>query len=125
MSEEVHELTSAGRIKRPAYNKVAQLVKVAWIALMLKKSKNPSNAVVFISVAKDGTEDDFIFDYDFLNDENNNLGDDVVFEDTIYDDFVAVPEYLHGGLTFTIYSIWNTLHSKPLQKEGHYTQRVL
>jgi len=29
MSEEVHEFTLAGRIKRPAYNKVAQWVKVA------------------------------------------------------------------------------------------------
>ncbi|CAI2180197.1 5442_t:CDS:1, partial [Funneliformis geosporum] len=38
---------------------------------------------------KDGTEDDFIFDYDFLNDENDNLNDEVVFEDTIYDEFVA------------------------------------
>ena len=88
MSEEVHELTPAGRIKRPAYNKVAQQVKVAWDSINVEKIKK-SFKYCGISVAKDGTEDDFIFDYDFLNDENDNLGDDVVFEDTIYDDFVA------------------------------------
>ena len=41
-----------------------------------------------ISVAKDGTEDDFIFDYDLLNDENENPNDDEVFEDSVYDDFI-------------------------------------
>ncbi|CAI2179361.1 1654_t:CDS:1, partial [Funneliformis geosporum] len=88
ISEEVPELTPARKIKRPAYNKVAQLVKVAWDSINVEKIKK-SFKCCGISVAKDGTEDDFIFDYDFLNDENDNLNDDIVFEDTIYDDFVA------------------------------------
>ncbi|CAI2198677.1 16619_t:CDS:1, partial [Funneliformis geosporum] len=88
MSEEVHELTSAGRIKRPTYNKVAQWVKVAWDSINVEKIKK-SFKCCGISVTKDGTEDDFIFDYDLLKNENDNLGDDAVFEDTIYDDFIT------------------------------------
>ncbi|CAI2181537.1 11395_t:CDS:2 [Funneliformis geosporum] len=63
-------------------------VKVAWNSMNVEKIKK-SFKCYGISIVKDGTEDDFIFDYDFLNDENDNLCDDVVFENTIYDDFVA------------------------------------
>ena len=87
MSEEVHEFTPAGKIKRPAYNKVAQWVKVAWDNIDVEKVKK-SFKCYRISVAKDGTEDDFIFDYDLLNDENENPNDDEVFEDSVYDDFI-------------------------------------
>lgn len=87
MSEEVHEFTLAGRIKRPAYNKVAQWVKVAWDNIDVEKVKK-SFKCCGISVAKDGTEDDLIFDYDLLNDENENPNDDEVFEDSVYDDFI-------------------------------------
>ena len=59
MSEEVHEFTLAGRIKRPAYNKVAQWVKVTWNNIDVEKVKK-SFKCCGISVAKNGTEDDFI-----------------------------------------------------------------
>ncbi|CAI2195245.1 15648_t:CDS:2, partial [Funneliformis geosporum] len=72
------------------YNEwMSEEVKVAWDSINIEKIKK-SFKCCGISVAKDGTEDDFIFDYDFLNDKNDNPGDNVVFEDTIYDDFVAV-----------------------------------
>ena len=87
MSEEVHEFTPARKIKRPAYNKVAQWVKVAWDNIDVEKVKK-SFKYYRISVAKDGIEDDFIFDYDLLNDENENSNDDEVFEDSVYDDFI-------------------------------------
>ena len=87
MSKEVHEFTLTGRIKRPAYNKIAQQVKVAQDNIDVEKIKK-SIKCCGISVAKDGTEDDFIFDYDLLNDENENPNDDEVFEDSVYDDFI-------------------------------------
>jgi hypothetical protein len=85
MAEEVHNFTPAGRIKRPAYNKVAQWVKVAWDNVDVEKIKK-SFKCCGISVAKDGTEDDLIFDYDMLNDENENPVD--IVEDSIYDNDV-------------------------------------
>ena len=87
MSEEVYEFTPAGRIKRPAYNKVAQQVKVAWDNIDVEKVKK-SFKYCEISVVKDGIENDFIFDYDLLNDENENPNDDEVFEDSVYNDFI-------------------------------------
>jgi hypothetical protein len=83
MSEEVHEFTPAGRIKRPAYSKVAQWVKVAWDGVDIEKIKK-SFKCCGISIAKDGTEDDMIFDYDLLNNENENSYDEVI-EDNVYD----------------------------------------
>ena len=83
MSEEVHEFTPTGRIKRPAYNKVAQQIKVTWDGVDIEKIKK-SFKYCSISIAKDGTEDDLIFDYDLLNNENENSYDEVI-EDNIYD----------------------------------------
>ena len=83
MSEEVYEFTPAERIKRPAYSKVAQWVKVAWNGVDIGKIKKSSKCYS-ISIAKDGTKDDLIFDYDLLNNENENSYDEVI-EDNIYD----------------------------------------
>ncbi|CAI2200490.1 10839_t:CDS:2, partial [Funneliformis geosporum] len=53
MSDEVHELTLAGRIKKPAYN---------------------------------GTEDDYIFDYDLLKDnvENEPVKEEILIDENMY-----------------------------------------
>ena len=65
MTNEVHELTSAGRIRKPSYSLVCSWVKTAWEKVepsLIRKSFKCCG----ISVKTDGTEDDEIFDYDNL-----------------------------------------------------------
>ncbi|CAG8584124.1 23686_t:CDS:2 [Gigaspora rosea] len=65
MSEEIHELTPAKRIKKPSYALLAEWVKRAWEALdpnLIRRSFKCCG----ISVASDGSEDEWIFDYDRL-----------------------------------------------------------
>ena len=77
MTNEVHELTPAKRIKKPSYYLVYSWVKDVW------KKVNPnlickSFKYYGISVKTDGTEDDEIFDYNNLlieNKENFNEND--------------------------------------------------
>jgi len=87
MSDEVHELTPAGRIKKPAYSKVAQWVKVAWESINVIKIKN-SFKCCGISVEKDGIEDDYIFDYDLLKDniENEPVKEEILIDENMYSD---------------------------------------
>jgi len=87
MFEEVYEFISTRRIKRPAYNKIAQWVKVTWNNINIEKIKK-SFKCYRISVAKDNTENNLIFDYDLLNNKNENSNNDKVFEDSIYDNFI-------------------------------------
>ena len=76
MTNEVHELTSAGRIRKPSYSLVCSWVKTAWEKVepsLIRKSFKCCG----ISVKTDGTEDDEIFDYDNLmidEDKENNGG---------------------------------------------------
>jgi hypothetical protein len=73
MVNEIHELTPAGRIKRPSYSLVCSWVKAAWEKVdpsLIRKSFKCCG----ISVETDGTEDDEIFDYDNLmvNEDKEN-----------------------------------------------------
>ena len=65
MNSKIRELTPAGRIKRPSYATVAEWVKKSWagvdISLIQKSFK-----CCGISVARDGSEDNLMFDYDSL-----------------------------------------------------------
>ena len=76
MTNEVHELTPAGRIRKPSYSLVCSWVKTAWEKVepsLIRKSFKCCG----ISVKTDGTEDDEIFDYDNLmidEDKENNGG---------------------------------------------------
>jgi len=76
MTNEVHELTPAGRIRKPSYSLVCSCVKTAWEKVepsLIHKSFKFCG----ISVKTDGTEDDEIFDYDNLmidEDKENNGG---------------------------------------------------
>jgi hypothetical protein len=94
MTNEVHNLTPAGRIKKPSYSLVSSWVKIAW-------EKIDSNLICKsfkccgISVKTDGSEDDLIFDYDNLmvdenkeNEEDENNGDKENDDDEIeYDNW--------------------------------------
>jgi hypothetical protein len=61
----IHELTPAGRIKRPSYATVAKWVKKSWdevdVSLIRRSFK-----CCRISIARDGSEDNLMFDYDSL-----------------------------------------------------------
>ena len=89
MSSTIHILTPAGWIKKPSYSAVATWVKESWdevnINLIQKSFK-----CCGISTEIDGSEDQFIFDYDKVLDEvnDNNDGDDEVVEnlDDLSDD---------------------------------------
>ena len=78
MTNEVHELTPVGHIKRPSYALVCSWVKTAWgnvsPTLICKSFK-----CCGVSVETDGSEDDKIFDYDGLmmdeDKENNDEND--------------------------------------------------
>jgi hypothetical protein len=71
MNFEVHELTPAGRIKRPSYATVAEWVKKSWdevdVSLIRRSFK-----CCGISIARDGSEDNLMFDYDDLLDTRKN-----------------------------------------------------
>ncbi|CAI2195191.1 12628_t:CDS:1, partial [Funneliformis geosporum] len=73
-----HNLTPAGRIKKPSYSLVFSWVKITWKkvnSILICKSFKCCG----ISVKVDGSEDDMIFDYDNLIDENqeNKLLDEM------------------------------------------------
>ncbi len=69
MSNKVYNLTPARRIKKLSYFLMFSWVKIAWkkvdLILICKSFK-----CYDISVKTDGSEDDIIFDYDNLIDEN-------------------------------------------------------
>jgi hypothetical protein len=76
MTNEVHNLTPTGRIKKPSYSLVCSWIKIAWEKInpsLIRKSFKCCG----ISIKTDGTEDDEIFDYNNLtvneNKENNEF----------------------------------------------------
>ena len=65
MTNEIHLLTPAGRIKKPSYSLVCSWVKVAWKDIdtnLIYRAFKYSG----IATKTDGSEDDMIFDYDSL-----------------------------------------------------------
>lgn len=62
MSESVRELTPAGRIKRPSYETVVDWVSSSWNAIDVNLIKR-SFKCCGISNKRDGSEDDWIYDY--------------------------------------------------------------
>lgn len=75
MMEEVHDLTPAGRIRRPSYSLVCSWVKDSWDDIdenLIKKSFKCCG----VSVKTDGTEDDLIFDYEGLESPDDHMFDD-------------------------------------------------
>lgn len=81
MANEVHTLTKKGRIKRPAYNLVAQWVLDAWNSIdpnLIRKSFKCCG----ISNSRDGKEDHLIFDYDQLGQQTNSRNHIYIQEET-------------------------------------------
>src|SRR5437763_1850865 len=63
MSESVKELTPAGRIKRPSYETVVNWVNISWNAVDISLIQRFFKCCG-ISNKRDGSEDDYIFDYE-------------------------------------------------------------
>ena len=75
MAEAVKELTPAGNLKKPSYETVAKWVRDSWNAVdvnLIQKSFKCCG----ISNKRDGTEDDWIFNYNRLG-QGNQPGDEV------------------------------------------------
>jgi len=82
MTNEIHLLTPAGRIKKPSYSLVCSWVKAAWedidTNLICRAFK-----CCGIATKTDGSEDDMIFDYDslFTEDGKENHNSDELLDD--------------------------------------------
>ena len=90
MSEYVRELTPAGRIKRPSYETVVDWVNRSWNALDVNLIRR-SFKCCGISNKRDGTEDDWIFDYRRL--EQTKSSDEIRFLDDEIDEDSDVNDY--------------------------------
>ena len=75
MMEEVKELTPTGKLKRPSYETVANWVKDSWNAVDVNLIRR-SFKCCGISNNRDGSEDDWIFNYDRLG-QADRLNDGV------------------------------------------------
>ena len=78
MSESVKELTPAGRIRRPSYETVVDWVNRSWNAVDVNLVKR-SFKCCGISNNRDGTEDNWIFDYRHL--EQTKSSNKITLED--------------------------------------------
>jgi hypothetical protein len=75
MAEAVKELIPTGKFRRPSYETVAHWVKNSWDAVDVNLIQR-SFKCCGISNKRDGTEDDWIFNYDRLK-QANQLNDEV------------------------------------------------
>src|SRR3954452_24935987 len=75
MAEAVKELTPTGKFRRPSYETVAHWVKNSWDAVDVNLIRR-SFKCCGISNKRDGTEDDWIFNYDRLG-QANKLNDEM------------------------------------------------
>jgi len=75
MMEEIKELTPTGKLKRPSYETVANWVKDSWNAVDVNLIRR-SFKCCGVSNNRDGSEDDWIFNYDRLG-QTDRLNDGV------------------------------------------------
>src|SRR2546421_456531 len=75
MMEEIKELTPTGKLKKPSYETVANWVKDSWNAVDVNLIRR-SFKCCGISNNRDGSEDDWIFNYDRLG-QTDRLNDGV------------------------------------------------
>ena len=73
--EEIKELTPTGKLKRPSYETVANWVKDSWNAVDVNLIRR-SFKCCGVSNNRDGSEDDWIFNYDRLG-QTDRLNDGV------------------------------------------------
>ena len=82
MAEEIKKLTPTGRIQRPAYSLVAEWVKTSWDnidPMLIQRSFKCCG----ISNSRDGSEDKYIFDYDWMNRKRKSGGNLVYLDNDI------------------------------------------
>src|SRR5690242_5977392 len=75
MMEEIKELIPTGKLKRPSYETVANWVKDSWNAVDVNLIRR-SFKCCGVSNNRDGSEDDWIFNYDHLG-QTDRLNDGV------------------------------------------------
>src|SRR5438270_6993885 len=75
MMEEIKKLTPTGKFKRPSYETVANWVKDSWNAVDVNLIRR-SFKCCGVSNNRDGSEDDWIFNYDRLG-QTDQLNDGV------------------------------------------------
>ncbi|CAG8660893.1 658_t:CDS:1 [Acaulospora morrowiae] len=78
MAEEIKTYTPTGRIRKPAYNLIAQWIKDAWDAIdssLIQRSFQCCG----ISNARDGSEEHLIFDYNYVTKNNTNSNNNHVY----------------------------------------------
>jgi hypothetical protein len=75
MMEEIKELTPTGKLKRPSYETVANWVKDSWNAVDVNLIRR-SFKYCDVSNNRDGSKDDWIFNYDRLG-QTDRLNDGV------------------------------------------------
>src|SRR3989337_197490 len=90
MMEEVKELTPTGKLKRPSYETVANWVKDSWNAVDVNLIRR-SFKCCGISNNRDGSEDDWIFNYDRLG-QADRLNDGVEIQSDKEDEEVQESE---------------------------------
>src|SRR2546421_13068173 len=76
MMEEIKELTPTGKLKRPSYKTVVNWVKYSWNTVNVNLIRR-SFKCCDVSNNRDGSEDDWIFNYDRLG-QTDRLNDKVV-----------------------------------------------
>ncbi|CAG8627158.1 3193_t:CDS:2, partial [Diversispora eburnea] len=74
------KLTPTGQIQRPAYNLVTEWVLISWNQIDTSLIQRAFKCCG-ISNARDGSEDKYIFDYNWLNGNKNNGGNFIYTED--------------------------------------------
>ncbi|GBB99823.1 hypothetical protein RclHR1_36480001 [Rhizophagus clarus] len=91
MAEAVKELTPAGNLKKPSYETVANWVRDSWNAVDVDLIRKFFKCCG-ISNKRDGTEDDWIFNYNRLG-QGNQLGDEVeILSDDEHEEYVDEEE---------------------------------
>jgi len=71
MINAIHQLTPSGYIRKPSYATLALWVKESWDEISLRLIRSAFKCCG-ISVEMDGSEDDLVFDYELLDEENAN-----------------------------------------------------
>ena len=80
MAESIKDLTPTGKFRRPSYETVAHWVKDLWEAVDVNLIQR-SFKYCGISNKRDGTEDDWIFNYDRLKQASQPNDEVVVLSD--------------------------------------------
>ncbi|CAG8753176.1 29279_t:CDS:2, partial [Racocetra persica] len=94
LSNMIHQLTPAGRLRKPSYATLAQWVMDSWNKVDPRLIVN-SFKCCGVSVKMDGTEDDLVFDYESLSEnlaDKNDKNSEVVGLDINSEEYEEVDD---------------------------------